>query len=54
MTALIAKTGTTTLVAVFVALMGLITCASAWRLRETNPAAVRADVNAVPGVAQPA
>jgi hypothetical protein len=49
MTALIAKTGTTTLVAVFVALMGLVTFLCAWRLHETNPAEVRNDPNAVPG-----
>jgi MFS family permease len=49
MTALIARTGTTTLVAVFVALMGLVTVLSAWRLRETNPAEVRNDPTAVPG-----
>ncbi|GAA4473649.1 MFS transporter [Rhodococcus olei] len=49
MTALIAKTGTTTLVAVFVALMGLVTFCSAWKLRETNPAEVRNDPTAVPG-----
>ncbi|EME21966.1 MFS transporter [Rhodococcus triatomae] len=49
MTALIARTGTTTLVAVFVALMGLVTVLSAWRLRETNPAEVRNDPAAVPG-----
>ncbi len=54
MTALIARTGTTTLVALFVALMGLITCASAWRLRETNPAEVRNDPLALPGAVQPA
>lgn len=41
MTALIAKTGTTTWVAVFVALMGLVTFFSAWVLKETNPKEVR-------------
>ena len=51
MTWLISATGTTTLVAAFVAVMGLITFASAWRLRETNPASVREDPNAVPGLA---
>ena len=49
MTALIARTGTTTLVAVFVALMGLVTVLSAWRLRETNTAEVRRDPAAIPG-----
>lgn len=53
MTALVAKTGTTTLVAVFVALMGLITFLCVWRLRETNPAEVRDDPEALPGMAQP-
>ena len=52
MTALIAQTGTTTLVAAFVALMGVVTFGSAWKLRETNPVAVREDPNALPGVAQ--
>lgn len=50
MTWLIAATGTTTLVAAFVALMGIITALSAWRLRETNPAAVRDDAQATPGL----
>jgi len=49
MTALIAKTGTTTWVAVFVALMGLVTFFSAWVLKETNPKEVRDDPNAIPG-----
>jgi MFS family permease len=49
MTALIAETGSTTLVSVFVALMGLITFGCTWALRETNPAEVRADPDAVPG-----
>ncbi|ANS29733.1 major facilitator transporter [Rhodococcus opacus] len=49
MTALIAKTGTTTFVAVFVALMGLVTFLCAWKLRETNTAEVRNDPTAVPG-----
>jgi MFS family permease len=49
MTAFIASTGSTTLVSVFVALMGLITFGCAWRLRETNPAGVRNDPHAVPG-----
>lgn len=51
MTALIANTGTTTLVSVFVALMGTLTLFSAWMLKETNPAAVRRDPKAVPGIA---
>ncbi|OEU91810.1 MFS transporter [Streptomyces abyssalis] len=49
MTALIAETGSTTLVSAFVALMGLITFCCAWALRETNPPEVRADPDAVPG-----
>ncbi|MGV9671746.1 MULTISPECIES: MFS transporter [unclassified Gordonia (in: high G+C Gram-positive bacteria)] len=52
MTALIEETGTTTLVAGFVALMGVITFASAWRLRETNPASVLSDPRALPGLAR--
>nr|WP_206530685.1 MFS transporter [Rhodococcus aetherivorans] len=51
MTALIANTGTTTWVSVFVALMGALTLFSAWVLKETNPAAVRRDPKAVPGIA---
>lgn len=51
MTALIANTGTTTLVSVFVALMGALTLFSAWVLKETNPAEVRRDPKAVPGIA---
>ncbi|HWO64748.1 MAG TPA: MFS transporter [Umezawaea sp.] len=49
MTALIAKTGSTVPVAVYIAAMGLITFASAWFLPETNTAEVRADPLAVPG-----
>ncbi|MGV9611659.1 MFS transporter [Nocardia xishanensis] len=49
MTALIANTGTTVLVSAYLALMGLVTVFSAWVLRETNPAEVRADATAVPG-----
>ncbi|MGY6024788.1 MFS transporter [Streptomyces spinosirectus] len=49
MTALIAKTGSTLPVAVYIMLMGLITFASAWFLPETNPAEVRDDPNATPG-----
>ncbi|MCP2279453.1 Sugar transporter [Nocardia amikacinitolerans] len=49
MTALIANTGGTTLVSAYLALMGLVTVFSAWLLRETNPAEVRADPDAVPG-----
>ncbi|SFW78825.1 MFS transporter [Amycolatopsis australiensis] len=49
MTALIAGTGSTLPVAAYIALMGLITFASAWFLPETNPAGVRADPHAVPG-----
>ncbi|MBF6215270.1 MHS family MFS transporter [Nocardia puris] len=49
MTALIANTGTTVLVSVYLALMGLITVFSAWVLKETNPPEVRNDPKAVPG-----
>ncbi|MFE7169802.1 MFS transporter [Streptomyces sp. NPDC057616] len=49
MTALIAKTGSTLPVAVYIMLMGLITFASAWFLPETNSAEVRDDPNATPG-----
>lgn len=49
MTWLIAETGTTTLVAAFITLMGLITFVSAWFLPETNPAEVRRDPEALPG-----
>lgn len=40
MTAIIAQTGGTTLVSVFVALMGVVTFGSAWLLRETHPPGV--------------
>ncbi|MEV0075984.1 MFS transporter [Nocardia neocaledoniensis] len=50
MTAIIANTGSTTGVSVFLLAMALITVASAWLLRETNPAEVRDDPAAVPGV----
>ncbi|MEW1773577.1 MFS transporter [Streptomyces sp. NPDC086777] len=49
MTTVIAKTGTTTLVALYITLMGLITFLSAWFLPETNPAEVRADPEKLPG-----
>ncbi|MEU4317607.1 MFS transporter [Nocardia fluminea] len=49
MTALIANTGTTTYVSLYLALMGLVTVFSAWVLHETNSAEVRADPDAVPG-----
>ncbi|MEV4050152.1 MFS transporter [Amycolatopsis sp. NPDC049688] len=49
MTALIAETGSTWPVALYITAMGLITFASAWFLPETNPAEVRADPHAVPG-----
>src|SRR3954452_1123919 len=49
MTALIARTGSTWPVAVYITAMGLITFASAWFLPETNPAEVRDDPNAIPG-----
>ncbi|MTD55165.1 MFS transporter [Amycolatopsis pithecellobii] len=49
MTALIAKTGSTVPVAVYIMLMGLITFASAWFLPETNSAEIRDDPQAVPG-----
>ena len=50
MTAIIAKTGATTWVSVFVALMGALTLFSAWKLKETNPAAVRREPTVVPGI----
>ncbi|MFC6009868.1 MFS transporter [Nocardia lasii] len=49
MTAIIANTGSTTGVSVFLMAMGLITVFSAWKLRETNPPAVRNDPDAIPG-----
>lgn len=54
MTAIIAGTGSTTLVSVFVAVTGLITLVCAMVLRETNPAAVRNDPDAVPGLPEQA
>ncbi|WP_028933174.1 MFS transporter [Pseudonocardia spinosispora] len=50
MTAIIAQTEATTFVSVYVALMSLLTVGCAWGLRETNPASVRADPHAVPGL----
>ncbi|MGY0503030.1 MFS transporter [Nocardia sp. FBN12] len=49
MTAIIAETGSTTGVSLFLMAMGLITVFSAWKLRETNTPAVRDDPEAVPG-----
>ncbi|MGV9318458.1 MFS transporter [Streptomyces sp. NPDC003660] len=49
MTTVIARTGTTTLVAAYIALMGLITFGCAWFLPETNTAEVRRDPDALPG-----
>ncbi|PRY36909.1 MFS transporter [Umezawaea tangerina] len=49
MTALIAKTGSTIPVAAYIAVMGLITFASAWFLPETNTAEIREDPLALPG-----
>ncbi|MFI1239575.1 MFS transporter [Nocardia salmonicida] len=49
MTAIIAETGSTTGVSLFLMAMGLITVFSAWKLRETNTPAVREDPEAVPG-----
>ncbi|NLU83086.1 MFS transporter [Rhodococcus sp. HNM0569] len=49
MTAIIADTGSTAFVSVFIAFMGLLTFLAAWRLRETNPASVRQDPDALPG-----
>lgn len=50
MTALIARTGSTTLMSVFMGVMGLVTVGCAWKLRETNPARTRNDPEAVPGL----
>ncbi|GAA4823789.1 MFS transporter [Tomitella cavernea] len=50
MTAIIAGTGSTTLVAVFVMAMALVTLLCALALKETNPAAVREGPRAVPGI----
>ncbi|MCQ8832016.1 MFS transporter [Streptomyces malaysiensis] len=49
MTALIARTGETWPVSLFIAAMALVTTWCTWRLRETNPASVRRDPQAVPG-----
>jgi MFS family permease len=49
MTALIANTGSTTPVAAYIMVMGLITFACAWLLPETNTAEVRNDPHAIPG-----
>jgi hypothetical protein len=49
MTALIAKTGSTTPVAAYIMVMGLITFACAWFLPETNTAEIRDDPEAIPG-----
>ncbi|WP_247614427.1 MFS transporter [Streptomyces tagetis] len=49
MTALIAETGSTVPVAVYIMVMGLITFASAWFLPETNTAEIRDDPHAIPG-----
>ncbi|WP_236796057.1 MFS transporter [Amycolatopsis sp. GM8] len=49
MTALIAETGSTVPVAVYIMLMGLITFASAWFLPETNPAEIRDQPDVIPG-----
>ncbi len=50
MTAIIAGTGSTTLVAVFVMAMALVTLLCTLALKETNPAAVREDPRAVRGI----
>lgn len=49
MTALIAHTGSTTLVSTYIALAALVTFLCAWKLPETNPAEVRADPTRLPG-----
>jgi MFS family permease len=49
MTAIIANTGSTALVSVYLVVMGAITLVCAWVLHETNPAEVRRDPNAIPG-----
>lgn len=49
MTALIGRHGTTTLVSVYIMLMGLLSFFSAWALKETNPPAIRNDPDAIPG-----
>jgi len=48
-TFLIASTGSTALVSVYIALSAVVTVLCAWKLPETNPASVRADPTAVPG-----
>jgi MFS family permease len=48
-TFLIASTGSTALVSVYIALSAVVTVLCAWKLPETNPASVRADPAAVPG-----
>lgn len=50
MTAILKETGSTFLVAAFIACTGLTSLVCAWVLRETNPAAVRDDPAAVPGL----
>ena len=50
MTAIIAQTGATTGVSVYITVMALLTLGSALALPETNPRAVREDPRAVPGV----
>jgi hypothetical protein len=52
MTAIIAETGSTALVSVFIAVMAATTFFGAWKLQETNPASVRNDPAAVPGSTQ--
>jgi MFS family permease len=53
MTAIIAETGSTALVSVFIAVMAATTFFGAWKLQETNPASVRNDPAAVPGSTHP-
>ncbi|TWS25022.1 MHS family MFS transporter [Tsukamurella sputi] len=50
MTWVIAETGSTWGVSLYLAAMGLVTLLSAWFLPESNPAEVRNDPTAVPGV----
>ncbi|OLT20834.1 MFS transporter [Actinomadura sp. CNU-125] len=50
MAAILKETGSTFLVSTFIAAMGLITLVCAWVLRETNPATVRNDPDALPGL----
>ncbi len=54
MTWVIAETGSTWGVSLYLAAMGLVTLLSAWYLPESNPAATREDPLAVPGVPDPA